>query len=155
MDDLSEIVAVNFKRLRAQKGWTQDDLANAAGVHIGTIRGYEAKVRWPALEYLKVLAHALDVQPKEFFRDPDEERPFALPDTTRDEIMESIKAAIDKARENALKAQHRTDEFCAKLCEVVSRLSDESRDTLWSFATDLVDDGQARQPSHGKKGKRR
>lgn len=157
MRDIMEIVSFNLKRLRGLKKWTQQDLADASGVHMGTIRSYEAQVRWPSLEFIRLVATALGVHPKEFFRDPEEATTIELPNHERQGLVNSISKMVQDAIMRADHAHPRTrhDKFCTKLCEMAYHLSDESRDSLLAFASDLLESNRSHQPSRGKTDKRR
>lgn len=53
--------ANNLRRYRAERQWTQMQLAVAAGLHVGTIRQYEQGTREPMLYPAYRIAHALRV----------------------------------------------------------------------------------------------
>ncbi len=78
MDDIAEILSQNIKRLREAKGWRQVDLAEAMGVSLGTIQGYEGKRRWPELPYVIAMAKTLDVHVSELFYSPKDNAPEEL-----------------------------------------------------------------------------
>ena len=60
---------MNLKRLRTEKGMTQEELANKVGVLNTSICNYEARIREPNIETLKKLASALDVTVDELLED--------------------------------------------------------------------------------------
>jgi transcriptional regulator with XRE-family HTH domain len=67
MVDIAEVLAVNMRRLRSEKGLTQQQLADKSKLSMGTIQGYEGKRRWPEKLYLEAIAKALSVPETEFF----------------------------------------------------------------------------------------
>lgn len=60
---LPEIFRENLRSLRKAKGWTQVDLAKAAGLHQPYIAALENGRRTPQLDTLETLADALGVSP--------------------------------------------------------------------------------------------
>ncbi len=63
-----EKLARNLRRIRAELGWSQEDLADHAGLHRTYISGLEREVRNPTLAVLEKLATALDMTPSELLR---------------------------------------------------------------------------------------
>ena len=51
----------NLKRVREEKGWTQQKLADESGVPVSTLRGYEQGQRSPTWEAVVSIAEALGV----------------------------------------------------------------------------------------------
>jgi transcriptional regulator with XRE-family HTH domain len=80
-----------IKQLRRQKGLTQDDLAEAAGIDSKSISRLENNRFNPALDTLENLAVALNIQIQDFFT-PNTESPKAL----RGYLFEVISTASDK-----------------------------------------------------------
>ena len=60
----------SLRQIRQQKGWSQKDLADRAGVGQDTISGIESGRRKPHPSTLRKLATALGVQVAEFFSEP-------------------------------------------------------------------------------------
>lgn len=60
---IQKIFARNLKRTRGQRGWSQEDLALAAGIDRTYISGCERGVRNPSIIVLERIAVALDVKP--------------------------------------------------------------------------------------------
>ena len=58
--DVRTQLAVNIKRLRNERGWSQEALADAAGLDRTYISGIERVVRNPTVTVLKRVATALD-----------------------------------------------------------------------------------------------
>ena len=57
--DVRERLAVNMKRLRKERGWSQETLADAAGLDRTYISGIERVVRNPTATVLERIASAL------------------------------------------------------------------------------------------------
>lgn len=51
------------RRLRERKGWSQEELAHKAGVHVTYLSGLERGRRNPTLKIIEQVALALDVSP--------------------------------------------------------------------------------------------
>ena len=58
----------NVRALRLQKGWSQEDLAQAAGLHRTYVSGVERGVRNPTILIVEHLAQALEVRPADLLR---------------------------------------------------------------------------------------
>ncbi len=61
--DVRAKLAKNLISLRQAKGWSQEDLADEAGLHRTYVSGIERKVRNPTVTILERLAKALKVAP--------------------------------------------------------------------------------------------
>lgn len=59
--DIRRRLAKNLVRLRAERGWSQEDLADAAGLHRTYVSGLERCVRNPTIMVLERLAKSLKV----------------------------------------------------------------------------------------------
>ncbi len=57
--DVRARVGRNMKRLREAKGWSQEELADQAGIHRTYVSGVERGVRNPTVTVLEKLAVAL------------------------------------------------------------------------------------------------
>jgi transcriptional regulator with XRE-family HTH domain len=68
--ELREIFAVNIKRLRKERGMSQEDLAFESGLHRTYISGIERGIRNVGLDNVGVLAKALGVDPWETIKRP-------------------------------------------------------------------------------------
>lgn len=58
--DVRERLAVNMKRLRKERGWSQETLADAAGLDRTYISGVERVVRNPTISVVERVAQALN-----------------------------------------------------------------------------------------------
>ncbi|MFC3749530.1 helix-turn-helix domain-containing protein [Paenibacillus sp. GCM10012306] len=77
--NLPESVGNRIRELRKAKGWTQEQLAEAASLHYSYIGGVERGDRNISLETLEKIIAAFDIPAIEFFRFDDEtERRKAL-----------------------------------------------------------------------------
>lgn len=63
--DVRARIGRNMKRLRAAKGWSQEELADQAGIHRTYVSGVERGVRNPTATVLDKLAVALGVKMSE------------------------------------------------------------------------------------------
>jgi transcriptional regulator with XRE-family HTH domain len=70
MDKIEHILSLNLKRLRKERGITQETLAERMGVAWTTVQAYEGRRRWPERDNVAALAKALGVREAELFRDP-------------------------------------------------------------------------------------
>ena len=61
--EIQKIFARNLKRARGQRGWSQEELALAAGIDRTYVSGCERGVRNPSIIVLERIATALDVKP--------------------------------------------------------------------------------------------
>lgn len=68
MSDIGKIFAENLAELRKQRGWTQDNLAEYAGLSLPGIQGLESQRRWPTRETIAKLAEALEVTEERLFK---------------------------------------------------------------------------------------
>lgn len=59
--DVRTRLARNLIKLRQEQGWSQEDLADASGLHRTYVSGIERKVRNPTLLVLERLAKAFRV----------------------------------------------------------------------------------------------
>jgi transcriptional regulator with XRE-family HTH domain len=59
--DIRGRLARNVKRQREELGWSQEDLAEEAGLHRTYVSGIERKVRNPTIEIVDRLAKALSL----------------------------------------------------------------------------------------------
>lgn len=68
VDRRCRIIGENIKRLRGEKGWTQEYLAEKVEVHVSYIGQIERGLRYPSLKVLFKLADALTVKIDTLFK---------------------------------------------------------------------------------------
>jgi transcriptional regulator with XRE-family HTH domain len=68
--DLREVFAANLRRLRHDKGISQENLAYEAGVNRTYLSRLEKAASYPGLEIIGKLADVLDVEPAELLKLP-------------------------------------------------------------------------------------
>lgn len=66
--DIRQRVGRNLQRLRLEKGWSQEELAEESGLHRTYVSGVERGVRNPTVTIIDKLALALGASPGEFFK---------------------------------------------------------------------------------------
>jgi len=65
MVDIKKQVGRNVQRLRRDKGWSQEYLADECGLHRTYISGVERGIRNPTVVVLQRIAKALGTEPAE------------------------------------------------------------------------------------------
>jgi transcriptional regulator with XRE-family HTH domain len=68
--DLREVLALNVRRIRHQKGLTQEELADAAGINRTYMSKVETSRTYAGLEIIARLAKSLDVEAHELLSRP-------------------------------------------------------------------------------------
>jgi transcriptional regulator with XRE-family HTH domain len=68
--DLRQLFATNLRRLRTERGVSQEQLAHDAEVDRAYLSRVERAVTYVGLEIIEKLAAVLEVDPVEFFRRP-------------------------------------------------------------------------------------
>ena len=66
--DLRKILAVNLRRIRREKGLSQEQLAHDAGVDRAHVSKIERAVTFVGIEIIGKFVDVLGVEPAEFFR---------------------------------------------------------------------------------------
>jgi transcriptional regulator with XRE-family HTH domain len=64
---LRAVVARNLRVVRKQKGFTQEELADLAGINRNYVGQIEREEKSPTIDLLERLTLALDVEPEVFF----------------------------------------------------------------------------------------
>jgi transcriptional regulator with XRE-family HTH domain len=59
--DIRQRLKLNLQHLRAEKGWSQEELADRSGLHRTYISGVERGVRNPTITVVEKIATALGV----------------------------------------------------------------------------------------------
>jgi len=68
--DIRECFAVNLRRLRSEKEWSQEGLALAAGINRSYMSKLERAGTYAGLEIVQKLADVLEVDPADLIRKP-------------------------------------------------------------------------------------
>jgi transcriptional regulator with XRE-family HTH domain len=68
-------LSTRLLQLRKQRDWTQQELAEAVGIHVNQVRRYEAGTAQPSLDVLKSLARVFAVSTDSLLFDEDERQP--------------------------------------------------------------------------------
>jgi transcriptional regulator with XRE-family HTH domain len=68
--DLREVFAANLRRLRHERGISQETLAHEAGMNRTYLSKLEKAVSYPGLEIIGKIALVLDIEPAELLRLP-------------------------------------------------------------------------------------
>jgi len=76
MDKARDLLGKNLKRLRSEKQWTQDDLAETCDLSVKMIQKIEYGKTSPSLDTIDKLAKALSTSPGELFRGSQETAAF-------------------------------------------------------------------------------
>ena len=61
--DVRQRLAVNLRRLRNEKGWSQEEFADRAGIHRTYVSDLERGARNPTIEVIERLAKPFKVSP--------------------------------------------------------------------------------------------
>ncbi len=73
--DAKRLVGANLKRLREAQGWSQEELADHAGIHRTYVSGVERGIRNPTVTVLLKLAQGLEAPLTELVKPLDDHRP--------------------------------------------------------------------------------
>lgn len=92
---IAELLSLNLKALRTEKGWTQEQLAEIANLPFNVIQRAESKTHFPRGPRLTALARALKVPESRFFQDPDLDSQKNAPAPTPKQALEIIAHALD------------------------------------------------------------
>ena len=68
--DIRKQVGLNVRRIRAEKDWSQEDLAFETGLHRTYVSGIERGIRNPTVTIIARMAEALGVEPYELLEQP-------------------------------------------------------------------------------------
>jgi transcriptional regulator with XRE-family HTH domain len=64
------MVATNLRVVRRQKGFTQEELADLAGVNRNYVGQIEREEKSPTVDVIEKLAFSLEIAPEVLFRNP-------------------------------------------------------------------------------------
>jgi transcriptional regulator with XRE-family HTH domain len=98
MVDLERLVIDNIKRIRKEKGFSQEKLAEACDTSASYIGLMEIYRNVPKLSTIERIAHALDVEPLEFFQrqNPLPEEQEAAIQKKKQEFLAIIDTELDR-----------------------------------------------------------
>lgn len=94
MSDIAEILGFNIKRLRKEKDWTQEYLAELAGISVPFMTQIELARKQASLEVVEKIARALDVPYSILFIQEKSEKQD-LPKTS-EELLRKINIEINQ-----------------------------------------------------------
>ncbi len=98
MENIKEIISYNVRRLRKKRGWTQTDLAEAAGYSLRGIQGIETMISIPRVETLNDIAAALGVTHLDLITAPNPPPKNKISDMSPDELVDKIKSTLSQAQ---------------------------------------------------------
>jgi transcriptional regulator with XRE-family HTH domain len=98
MENMNKIIAMNLRRMRQYRGWSQEKLGEEANISRVSITHVESGEREPSLHTLQNLAEALGCKVVDFFYDAD---PAALL-----KVNMSLSEAADRAIEEGDEARY-------------------------------------------------
>jgi len=67
--DIRKLLGGNVRKIRMRLGWSQEKLAEIAGLHRTYVSGVERGVRNPTVTIVNLLANALKVHPTELLKE--------------------------------------------------------------------------------------
>lgn len=94
--DIGKILAQNIRRLREERGWSKEALAQNAGVSLQGVKYAEGGKRWPRKRTIVLLAKTLGV-PEEtlFYSTNGPQKNHNGRPVTRDTVQRVVEAVID------------------------------------------------------------
>lgn len=75
MPTITNCLAINIRNLRQERGLTQTQLAQKAGISLIFLQGIEGERKWISPATVKAIAKALQVSEPELFSGPDADKP--------------------------------------------------------------------------------
>lgn len=135
---ISEILALNIRRHRKAKGWTQHDLAAESGVSFAGIQSIEQGKRSPRPDTTQAIAGALGVTESDLFHDHDGVRKKSptMSDLLDPEKFqhflekyvpyEELASKLDKAKESLAVATQTIESGKAYIAELEARVASSS-----------------------------
>lgn len=70
VDHLKSVLAANLLKFRKKSGFTQSELAEAAGLSLGYVQKIEYMAAWPSPESFESISKALKIPPSDLLIDP-------------------------------------------------------------------------------------
>ncbi len=96
MSDIAEILGFNIKRLRKDKDWTQEYLAELAGISVPFMTQIELARKQASLEVIEKIAKALDVPYSTLFIQESSESKETIQLQTSEEFLRKINKEISQ-----------------------------------------------------------
>jgi transcriptional regulator with XRE-family HTH domain len=99
-NELRGVLARNIKAFRKHRDWSQEILAEKAGISVPFLSDIERCNKWPYPETLSNLAKALDVEVYELFRHDDASKSAGAGVDFTARVVKEILIAMNQAAEN-------------------------------------------------------
>ena len=122
MVSIREILALNLKEYRRKSGFTQEKLAEKAGISANYLSMVEISRKFPTPEMLDRLAQTLNIQTFQLFD------PSATPDGTLLHLEQAIVENIEKVVRTSIK-QDIVSEINQTVSRAIKQASSEERKT--------------------------
>ena len=135
MNSIKEVIAANLKRIRKDKGFTQESLAEKTELSMSTIQHLELGNRWIGLETLANLCVALGVNEVEIFQQPDAALPTTTP--TEEQLLAMVKERDQRIKVLERKIPTEDTELFEKILSVWGTLNEYQRGRVADIAEAL------------------
>ena len=124
-------ISTQIKHFRKEKGLTQEQLANAVGVSVMTIRRFEAGTREPKTPMLTKIAKALEVPKMRFYEITEEDK----------QIEEKMLAEIHSGKFGIIPDYLHlgSDLNCIKLLHAFDKLNQSGKETAVQRVEELTE----------------
>lgn len=125
------MISSQIKRFRKEKGMTQEQLANAIGVSVMTIRRFEAGTREPKTPMLSKIAQALGIPKLRFYEITEEDK----------QIEEKVLAEIHSGKYGIIPEylNLESDPNCIKLLNAFDKLNQTGKETAVQRVEELAE----------------
>ena len=118
-------IGKTIRNLRKEKGYTQKQLAELAGIATITLQQYESEKRIPQLEPLTKLANALDVSLNVLFDN-------GLESPILNAMRDASSSLYDDYKHHVLSEKVKLEEFDIELINAFHKLNSKGKDKLLS-----------------------
>lgn len=125
------MISSQIKRFRKEKGMTQEQLANAIGVSVMTIRRFEAGTREPKTPMLSKIAQVLGIPKLRFYEITEEDK----------QIEEKVLAEIHSGKYGIIPEylHLESDPNCIKLLNAFDKLNQTGKETAVQRVEELTE----------------
>lgn len=142
---IQEILAFQLRHLRKGLSWTQERLAEEAGVSVMTVQSLESCRTWVGIDTVSALAKALRVPEGRLFADPD-----GIPQPTPKEALEVLQEALGlagqlpamkrrlNAEEKARPDLRALPEWKERVMSLIEELNDKQKNIVEDFFKRLI-----------------